>query len=93
MDELCNLNEFLEQKVKDDIMKETTYLDIQKYLKNISNCISSLKAQVEILDNDTKLNLIELLLEEASADLEDYDHTCTYVELARNQLKKLRDPC
>lgn len=92
MDDLYKLNDFLEQKVKDDIIKETTYLDIQKYLKNVSTTISSLKAQVELLDNDTQLNLIEYCLKEATDELEEFDTANSYLTIAKDQLRKLRDP-
>lgn len=91
MDELYKLNEFLEQKVKDDIIKETTYLDINNYLKKISDTISSLNSQVNILGQETKLDLIELLLKEAMKDLEDFDTESPYLVLASQQLRRLRN--
>jgi hypothetical protein len=88
MEEIHKLNEYLAIKAKDEIIKENEYIEISHYLKKIAGTLSSLNHQLKITEQNTKLDLIELLLK----DLEDFDTESPYLQLGMEQLHKLRHP-
>jgi hypothetical protein len=92
MEEIHKLNEYLAIKAKDEIIKENEYIEISHYLKKIAGTLSSLNHQLKITEQNTKLDLIELLLKEAKKDLEDFDTESPYLQLGMEQLHKLRHP-
>lgn len=92
MEQIYKLNDYLDIKVKEEKIKENEYLQISDYLKKIANTISSLNGKIELLGQETKLDLIELLLKEAYSELEDFDHESHYLALGMDQIRKLRSP-
>tara|TARA_R110000824_G_scaffold401647_1_gene613382 strand:+ start:1386 stop:1673 length:288 start_codon:yes stop_codon:yes gene_type:complete len=92
MEQIYKLNEYLDIKVKEGKIKENEFLQISDYLKKIANTIGSLNGKIELLGQETKLDLIELLLKEANLELEDFDHESHYLNLGIEQIRKLRSP-
>ena len=63
-----------------------------EHCRKISNDISSLSSEIEILDNKPKLDLIDLLFKEGIELQEIGGEENVYIDLAYQQFKKLREP-
>jgi len=89
---LHKLQEFLEKATKDSDISEDAYVKIGEYLKGVNCEINNLKNQVNILNNEARLDVIELLMEETKECMDNHDFECVYQDLCYEQFKKLRYP-
>ncbi len=89
---LHKLQEFIETSTKESKISEDCYIKIGEYLKGVNLEITNLRNQVNILNNEARLDVIELLMEETKETMDSHDFDCVYHDLCYEQFKKLRYP-
>ncbi len=89
---LHKLQEYLETATKDSDISEDAYVKIAEYLKSINAEINTLKNKVDLLNNEARLDVVELLFEETKECMDNHDFECVYHDLCFDQFKKLRYP-
>lgn len=89
---LYELIKYIETASKNDDCTEEVYKKVMEFSQKLHNDIKELKNKVEILANEPRLDMIELLLKEGLSDLEDSQVESPYIVLGLSQLQKLRNP-
>jgi len=89
---LYDLIKFIELSSKNDDCNEDVYKKVMEFSQKLHNEFKDLKNKVEILSNESRLDMIELLLKEGLSDLEDSQVESPYILLGLSQLQKLRNP-
>ena len=89
---LYELIKYIETSSKNDDCTEEVYKKVMEFSQKLHNDIKELKNKVEILANEPRLDMIELLLKEGLSDLEDSQVESPYIVLGLSQLQKLRNP-
>ena len=89
---LYELVKCMEEYVSKDDCNEEVYKKVLDITKDLHKVFNDLKSKVEILENESRLDLIELLLKEGVAEAEEIDVELPYIVLAQQQLHKLRNP-
>lgn len=92
MSTLHKLQEYIETATEKDDISEDAYLKITNHLKNLNSEISDLNNKIKLLDNESRLDLVELLLDETRENMEAAGFECVYHDLTIEQFKKLRYP-
>ena len=89
---LYELVKCMEDFVSKDDCNEEVYKKVLDITKDLHKVFNDLKSKVELLENESRLDLIELLLKEGVTEAEDIDVELPYIVLAQQQLHKLRNP-
>jgi len=89
---LYDLIKYIETASKNDDCNEEVYKKVMEFSQKLHKDIKELKNKVEILANEPRLDMIELLLKEGLSDLEDSQVESPYIVLGLSQLQKLRNP-
>ena len=82
----------MEEYVAKDDCNEEVYKKVMDITKDLHKGFNDLKNKLEILENESRLDLIELLLKEGIAEAEEIEVELPYILLAQQQLHKLRNP-
>jgi ferritin-like protein len=89
---LYELVKAMEEFVAKDDCNEEVYKKVLDITKSLHKEFNDLKNKVEILENESRLDLIELLLKEGVEEAEESEIELPYIVLAQQQLRKLRNP-
>ncbi len=89
---LYDIVSYIEKSVAKDDCNEEVYKKIMDFTKDLHKIFNDLKNKVELLENESRLDLIELLLKEGVNEAEESEIELPYIVLAQQQLHKLRNP-
>jgi len=92
MDKLHSLSEFITDQTRKEEISEDIMLQLLDKVKEIAQEHRKIKNELELIQQTSRLDLIELLFKEGLEDLSIEGCESPYIDLAYSQFRKLRNP-